>query len=200
MPRTPSTRSTSKTPSKINSRSSLSNGNESGRDFEEENDSARKTRSKRKITDIVQEDTVPLTLSIAIPQKKFRRSDVTDHYVLGEVVGKGGFSEVVKAISRKTGATVAVKIVHCPSSAEKNHLSGEISILQKLPRHPHIVEFFESFEDDKYIYFVLEFISGGELFDRIVQKKSYNEKEARDVMKILLDTVGHCHIHNIVHR
>ena len=55
--------------------------------------------------------------------------------------------------------------------------------------------------EDKYNYYIAtEILEGGELFDRIVKKSVYNEKEARDVCTILLAVMKHLHERNIVHR
>ena len=66
--------------------------------------------------------------------------------------------------------------------------------------HPHIVRL-EGFYDDKdYYYIVTELVDGGELFEKIVEKKFYNENEARAVVKTLVEAVGYCHRLNIAHR
>jgi calcium/calmodulin-dependent protein kinase I len=54
-------------------------------------------------------------------------------------------------------------------------------------------------EEKKY-YLVLEYMEGGELFDRIVKKSFYTEKEARDVVFTLLSAIDYCHANNVVHR
>ena len=59
----------------------------------------------------------------------------------------------------------------------------------------------EGFYDDKdYYYIVTELVDGGELFEKIVEKKFYNENEARAVVKTLVEAVGYCHRLNIAHR
>ena len=50
------------------------------------------------------------------------------------------------------------------------------------------------------LYFLLERVHGGELFDRIIKKKFYNEKEARDLAVVILKALKHCHDHKIAHR
>eukprot|EP00831_Metopus_contortus_P024172 TRINITY_DN2112_c0_g2_i2.p1 TRINITY_DN2112_c0_g2~~TRINITY_DN2112_c0_g2_i2.p1 ORF type:complete len:274 (-),score=43.92 TRINITY_DN2112_c0_g2_i2:155-976(-) len=59
---------------------------------------------------------------------------------------------------------------------------------------------FEIFEDDDHIYLVLEFMSGGKLFDRIVEKEQYSEKEAADTIRPIVDAIKYCHTLGIVHR
>ncbi len=103
-----------------------------------------------------------------------------------------------------------------------NALTQEIKILGSL-NHPHIIKFvnfttfkdrcclrivpkliyfrlFETFDEGSEIYIVTEIVEGGELFDRIVQKTNYTEKEARDLIKILLETLAYLSDNGIVHR
>ena len=63
-----------------------------------------------------------------------------------------------------------------------------------------MVKLLEVYEDEDYVYLVLELMSGGELFDRIVEKESYSEKEACDVMRPIVDSIKYCHGIGIAHR
>jgi serine/threonine protein kinase len=67
-------------------------------------------------------------------------------------------------------------------------------------KHPHIIRLYDFFVTPLTYYLVMEKMSGGELFDRIVAKAYYNEKEARNVCKILIEAVGHCHSNKVAHR
>ena len=78
-------------------------------------------------------------------------------------------------------------------------LWNEISIIQKLD-HPYILKMFEYFEDDKNIYLVTEICTGGDLFDKIVDKDGFKEKEAAKVFKQILLGINYCHTNNVVHR
>lgn len=66
--------------------------------------------------------------------------------------------------------------------------------------HPNVVKLYEIFEDEDYIYLVLELMTGGELFDRIVDKEHYSEKEAADTIRPIVDAIKYCHSLGIVHR
>jgi len=66
--------------------------------------------------------------------------------------------------------------------------------------HPHIVKVIDFFEDPAYYYAVLEYIAGGELFDRLVEKATYTEGEARDVALTIFQAIKYIHDRNIVHR
>ena len=88
--------------------------------------------------------------------------------------------------SKKTGETHAVKIVNRDSLSKSLELASkeEIAILSEL-NHPHVLKLVATFSTIKTHYLVLELLEGGELFDRIVEKTSYTENEARDLSKIL---------------
>lgn len=66
--------------------------------------------------------------------------------------------------------------------------------------HPHILNVFEYFETDTHLYIVTELCTGGELFDKILEKKTFSEAEAAHIMEQILSAVVFCHGHGIVHR
>lgn len=82
---------------------------------------------------------------------------------------------------------------------DEDALKDEIAVLKEL-KHQHIIRLYDVFDESQYYYLVTEKMSGGELFDRIVQKSYYNEKEARDVCKILFEALRYCHSHKVAHR
>jgi len=122
-------------------------------------------------------------------------------YKLGEVLGEGGYSVVKLGISNIDKKKVAVKIVQRSGLSHEDELSlrSEVDILLKL-KHANIVQAYDFFEEDKVFYVILECLEGGELFDRIVKKTYYNEKEARDLVVIVLQAIKYCHDRNIIHR
>jgi serine/threonine protein kinase len=75
----------------------------------------------------------------------------------------------------------------------------EVEIMHKIS-HPNCVHLYEMFESPKKIYMVLELLTGGELFDRIVAKGSYSEKEASDLLRSITSAISYLHSINIVHR
>lgn len=122
-------------------------------------------------------------------------------YNLHQELGSGAFSVVKLASHRETHQKVAVKIVAKKKLTEEDlaSLTTEIELLNDL-RHPHIIQLFEVFEEDTEFYIITELVEGGELFDRIVQKSHYSEQEARDLVKIFLETMEYMHSSNVVHR
>jgi calcium/calmodulin-dependent protein kinase I len=78
-------------------------------------------------------------------------------------------------------------------------LKREIAVMKKLD-HSSVVKFFGAFEDEEFYYLVLEYLSGGELFDRISAQVFYNENSARVILISILEAVKYCHDKDIVHR
>ncbi len=76
---------------------------------------------------------------------------------------------------------------------------NEIEILRYL-NHPSIITLYEVFEAADYVHLVLEYLKGGELFDKIQEKGSYSEGDAAKIMKQLLETINYCHQRNVIHR
>ena len=102
---------------------------------------------------------------------------------------------------RQSSQSFAIKIVTKSKLSKEDEiaLKDEIAVLTEL-KHKHIIRLYDVFDEAQYYYLVTEKMMGGELFDRIVQKSYYNEKEARDVCKILFDAILFCHQHKVAHR
>ncbi|DAZ99078.1 TPA: hypothetical protein N0F65_008383 [Lagenidium giganteum] len=122
-------------------------------------------------------------------------------YTLGRTLGSGTFSVVKEAVHKQTGERYAIKCIKREGLTEEDMegLVAEITILRQM-HHPNIMTLYDVFTERDYYYLVTEFMAGGELFDRIVEKSFYSEKEARDLVKILLSAIKYCHDANVVHR
>ena len=95
---------------------------------------------------------------------------------------------------------VAIKVVTKSKLTKEGEitLKDEIAVLKEL-QHKHIIRLYDVYEERDFWYLVTEKMMVGELFDRIVSKSFYNEKEARDVCKILFEAIGFCHSHSVAH-
>jgi len=122
-------------------------------------------------------------------------------YKRGKTLGEGAFSVVIEATKKSSGESFAVKVVTKSKLTKEDEiaLKDEIQVLGDL-KHPHIIRLYDVYEEKDFWYLVTEKMMGGELFDRIVSKSFYNEKEARDVCKILFESIGFCHQHSVAHR
>lgn len=123
-------------------------------------------------------------------------------YRMKGVLGSGAFSTVRDGYHKSDpGKNFAIKCVDRDKLTEEDAIAliEEVAILKEFD-HEHIICLYDFFEESRMYYLVMEQMSGGELFDRIVEKAYYNEKEARDVCKILLKAVGYCHENSVAHR
>ena len=78
-------------------------------------------------------------------------------------------------------------------------LKRELEII-KILDHPNIVKFNATYQDSNFFHLVMEYCSGGELFERIVEKKYFSEREACNLMEKMLSAVNYLHAHGICHR
>ncbi|KDO32715.1 CAMK/CAMK1 protein kinase [Saprolegnia parasitica CBS 223.65] len=122
-------------------------------------------------------------------------------YTLGKKLGEGTFSVVKEGTHKASGKKYAIKCIKKQGLTQEDldALHEEISILKKMD-HPNIMTLYEVFSEPAYYYLVTEIMEGGELFDRIVEKTYYTEKEARDLVLILLNAIKYCHDRGVVHR
>ncbi|KAM8915302.1 MAP/microtubule affinity-regulating kinase 3a isoform 10-T12 [Spinachia spinachia] len=123
------------------------------------------------------------------------------NYRLLKTIGKGNFAKVKLARHILTGREVAIKIIDKtqlnPNSLQK--LFREVRIM-KILNHPNIVKLFEVIETERTLYLVMEYASGGEVFDYLVAHGRMKEKEARAKFRQIVSAVQYCHQKHIVHR
>ncbi|XP_043257061.1 serine/threonine-protein kinase MARK2-like isoform X11 [Colletes gigas] len=122
-------------------------------------------------------------------------------YKLLKTIGKGNFAKVKLAKHVPTGKEVAIKIIDKtqlnPNSLQK--LFREVRIMKMLD-HPNIVKLFQVIETEKTLYLVMEYASGGEVFDYLVLHGRMKEKEARAKFRQIVSAVQYCHQKKIIHR
>jgi len=127
--------------------------------------------------------------------------DIEKIYELKHELGRGAFSIVYLATYRSTGQQYAVKVINkkdLGKDYEKN-LKMEVDILKKV-NHANIIALKELFDTPDKLYLVMELVTGGELFDKIVEKGSYTEKEASELVRKIVSAVDYLHNLGIVHR
>ena len=116
-------------------------------------------------------------------------------------LGEGAFSVVKEGSKRSTAESYAIKIVTKAKLSKEDEvaLKDEIDVLQDM-EHRHIIRLYDVFEEPQHYFLVTEKMMGGELFDRIVQKSYYNEREARDTCLVLFSAIHYCHRKKVAHR
>ncbi|CAN1341101.1 CBL-interacting serine/threonine-protein kinase 8 [Linum perenne] len=123
-------------------------------------------------------------------------------YEVGRTIGEGTFAKVKFAQNTETGESVAMKVLDRSTIFKHkmvDQIKREISIM-KLVRHPNVVRLHEVLASRTKIYIILEFITGGELFDKIVHHGRLSEAEARRYFQQLIDGVDYCHSKGVYHR
>ncbi|CAH0627360.1 unnamed protein product [Chrysodeixis includens] len=117
-------------------------------------------------------------------------------------LGQGTYGKVQLGINKKTGQEVAIKTIKkckIESEADLIRIRREVQIMSSV-RHPNIVHIYEVFENSEKMILVMEYCSGGELYDYLSQKKVLQEDEARRLFRQIATAVYYCHIHKICHR
>ncbi|AAK39929.1 SNF-related kinase (nucleomorph) [Guillardia theta] len=123
-------------------------------------------------------------------------------YYLGKTLGVGSFGKVKLGEHELCGQKVAVKILNrkkIKNLKMEEKVKREICIL-KLFMHPHIIRLYEVIETPTDIFVVTEYITGGELFDYIVERGRLNEDESRKFFQQMISGIEYCHNHMVVHR
>ncbi|KAM9377398.1 serine/threonine-protein kinase BRSK2 isoform 2-T2 [Pholidichthys leucotaenia] len=128
-------------------------------------------------------------------------SNYVGPYRLEKTLGKGQTGLVKLGVHCVTCQKVAIKIVNREKLSESvlMKVEREIAIL-KLIEHPHVLKLHDVYENKKYLYLVLEHVSGGELFDYLVKKGRLTPKEARKFFRQIMSALDFCHSHSICHR
>ncbi|XP_048492887.1 CBL-interacting protein kinase 32 isoform X5 [Beta vulgaris subsp. vulgaris] len=127
---------------------------------------------------------------------------VVGKYELGRTIGEGTFAKVKFARSSQTGDPVAIKILD-KEKVLKNKMAEqirrEIATMKRI-KHPNVIRLYEVMGSKTKIYIVLEYVTGGELFDKIVHHGRMKEDEARKYFQQLINAVDYCHSRGVYHR
>ncbi|XP_031146377.1 calcium/calmodulin-dependent protein kinase IGb isoform X2 [Sander lucioperca] len=115
-----------------------------------------------------------------------------------EELGSGAFSEVYMVKEKKTGKMFAMKCVKKKQKRDLN-LENEIAVLRRI-KHDNVVGLEDLYESSTHYYLLMELVAGGELFDRILDRGVYSEKDASSVIQQVLQAVSYLHENGIVHR
>ncbi|XP_021713428.1 twitchin isoform X4 [Aedes aegypti] len=124
---------------------------------------------------------------------------VYDLYEILEEIGTGAFGVVHRCRERKTGNVFAAKFIPVSQNSERTLIRKEIDIMNQL-HHRKLIHLHDAFEDDDEFVLIYEFLSGGELFERITTE-GYRmcEQEIIEYMKQICEAVKYMHEKNIIH-
>lgn len=147
----------------------------------------------------------------------YNTTQLSQRWLLGELIGEGGYSKVYIAenkaiiagdinvdIDRDFPELAAVKVIPKKSNDYNEKMVSRevfsVRLLQMAGGHSNIVEMYEVYEDDDYVYLVMELLAGGELFASITQRGRYTEKDAANLALSMLAALACCHRLNLTHR
>ncbi|NXV17898.1 KCC1G kinase, partial [Cepphus grylle] len=130
---------------------------------------------------------------------KKQTSNIRKTFIFMEALGSGAFSEVFLVKQRSTGKLFALKCIKKSPLTRESSLENEIAVLKKI-KHENIVTLEDIYESTTHFYLVMQLVSGGELFDRILERGVYTEKDASVVIHQVLTAVKYLHENGIVHR
>nr|GLL19833.1 calcium-dependent protein kinase SK5-like [Ipomoea trifida] len=133
----------------------------------------------------------------------YRTQTLQDLYTMGKKLGQGQFGTTYQCTENASGSLYACKSIpkkklFCKEDYED--VWREIQIMHHLSEHPNVVRIKGTYEDALYVHIVMELCAGGELFDRIVEKGQYSEREAAKLIKTIVGVVEACHSLGVMHR
>eukprot|EP00775_Hariotina_reticulata_P005659 gene5659-5898_t len=126
-----------------------------------------------------------------------------DRYDFGKQLGKGQFGTTRLVTDKKTTEQFACKSISkrkLVSSEDIADVQREVQIMHHLAGHPNVVHMKGAYEDKHHVHIVMEVCQGGELFDRIVERGKYTERDAAAAIRTIVKVVQHCHNMNVIHR
>ncbi|KAL4475518.1 hypothetical protein ABPG72_013342 [Tetrahymena utriculariae] len=131
----------------------------------------------------------------------YKTKNIKEDFKFDKVLGEGSFAVVHKCIRKENNEEVAIKVIDKANLEHDDQLAleTECEIMANID-HPNIVKCTCVYDEKSKFYMVMELMTGGELFDRIVEKEFYSEKEACDVIKPIVDAINYCHKMGIAHR
>ena len=123
-------------------------------------------------------------------------------YEVHETLGDGAFGKVKRAVNSETGESVAIKFLDKEKIKQQNmskQIQREITIMRKV-KHRHVVNLIEVLASNSKIFIVMESVTGGDLFDKIVSAGHFDEPTARRYFTQLMLGIQYCHENGVCHR
>mmetsp|Transcript_12129 Transcript_12129/g.16529 ORF Transcript_12129/g.16529 Transcript_12129/m.16529 type:complete len:521 (+) Transcript_12129:221-1783(+) len=130
--------------------------------------------------------------------------DLHTSFTLGKELGRGQFGITHLCTDKETKESFACKSISKQrkiiTKEDAEDVRREVAIMYHLQGHPNIVNLKAAYEDKNNVHLVMEICNGGELFDRIVEKGHYSEKQAAGVFRTIVKVVAQCHALGVMHR
>ncbi|XP_036406135.1 hormonally up-regulated neu tumor-associated kinase [Megalops cyprinoides] len=135
--------------------------------------------------------------------KNFSHTKRVGSYLVGKMINKGSFAKVMEGLHISTGEKVAIKVIDKKKAKQDSYVLKNMKReprIHQMIKHPNIVQLYETLETENSYYMVMELCLGGDLMDRICDRKRLEEREVRKYTRQILSAVEHLHRHGIVHR
>ncbi|XP_030578790.1 LOW QUALITY PROTEIN: hormonally up-regulated neu tumor-associated kinase homolog A-like, partial [Archocentrus centrarchus] len=146
---------------------------------------------------------VSLNSNLAEILKKFYHTKRVGHYLIGRKLGEGSFAKVREGLHAPTGEKVAVKVIDKRKAKKDSYVTKNLrreGDIQQMIRHPNITQLLDILETENSYYLVMELCPGGNLMNRIYDKKHMDERETQKYIRQLVLAVEHLHRAGVVHR
>eukprot|EP01113_Clastostelium_recurvatum_P032458 TRINITY_DN4177_c0_g1_i1.p1 TRINITY_DN4177_c0_g1~~TRINITY_DN4177_c0_g1_i1.p1 ORF type:complete len:718 (+),score=162.91 TRINITY_DN4177_c0_g1_i1:287-2440(+) len=124
-------------------------------------------------------------------------------FILGKTLGTGATGKVKLGFHKETGFKVAVKIISKEMLSTRPSMRKKVEreiVVMKVVDHPNVLRLFDVYETSRYLFLILEYVEGGELFDYLINKGTLEPAEALHFFQQLIRGLDHCHTHIICHR
>lgn len=132
-----------------------------------------------------------------------KTANLKELYSIGRKLGQGQFGTTFLCVEKATDKEFACKTIvkrRLVSFEDVESVRREIQIMHHMAGHPHVITIVDAFEDAVAVHLVMELCSGGELFERIVQRGYYSEKKAAELTRMIVGVVEACHSLGVMHR
>ena len=126
-----------------------------------------------------------------------------EFFTLGRKLGQGQFGTTFLCVEKATGQEYACKSIakrKLVTDDDVEDVRREIQIMHHLAGHPNVISIKGAYEDAMAVHVVMELCAGGELFDRIIQRGHYTERQAAKLTKTIVGVVEACHSLGVMHR
>ncbi|XP_048841852.1 hormonally up-regulated neu tumor-associated kinase homolog [Brienomyrus brachyistius] len=135
--------------------------------------------------------------------RSFPHTKRVGSYLIGRMINKGAFAKVMEGLHIGSGEKVAVKVIDKKKAKQDSYVLKNMKReprIHQMVQHPHVAQLYETLETENSYYMAMELCAGGDLMDRICERKRLDEREARRYTRQILCAVEHLHRHGIVHR
>lgn len=135
-------------------------------------------------------------------RQSFLTVNALTHYSVASTLGEGTFGQVRRGVHKLTGLSVAIKILEkdrISDMSDIERVKREIRILARI-QHPNVIRLYEVIDSPKHIFLIMEYATGGELFDYIVRHQRVDECTACSIFHHLINGINQCHRSGVIHR